>query len=368
MPDWIEATTVGDLLVRLAATAPKETAVVLPPDRLTGQELLDRVVQRARGLSALGIDRGTNVGLLMPNCLEFIETFFALAMLGAVTVPINIRHQPVELEHVITNGQLTAIVTTDGTTEKIDFPDLLRRCLPPLPHHSGSLSLDGLPRLRRLIMIGGDGAPGFVDQAELDQRAESVSLRDIDTYRSRVRIRDVALLLYTSGTTSKAKGCQLSHEAVARTGMARFAERPDAGRGAVWTPCPLFHVGALVPLIGCVGTGATFLTTRGFDAGETLRLLEAERITTALPLVPAFTDALMDHRSFATTDLSSLQQILSTGTRQKVERVQKAFAPAKLVSGYGMTELCGVAASSELDESSEVRLDWDGRPFRGIEM
>src|SRR4029079_6175667 len=104
-----------------------------------------------------------------------------------------------------------------------------------------------------------------------------------------------ALLLYTSGTTSRPKGVRLSHHAVLSTGTARFAQRASTGSPVVWTPCPLFHVGALVPLIGCVALGIPFVSQTQFDAGEALRLWEEERVTTALPLFPAFTDAILDH-------------------------------------------------------------------------
>jgi fatty-acyl-CoA synthase len=99
-----------------------------------------------------------------------------------------------------------------------------------------------------------------------------------------------------------------------------------------------------------------------------LLLWEEEGVTTALPLFAAFTDAILDHPAFAATDRARLQQVLTTGRRHQVERAQRELAPARLVSAYGMTELCGVVASSPLDESDEDRLAWDGRPYGGVEV
>jgi fatty-acyl-CoA synthase/long-chain acyl-CoA synthetase len=127
-------------------------------------------------------------------------------------------------------------------------------------------------------------------------------------------------------------------------------------------------VGSLIPLIGAVAAGIPFVTTSGFDAGEALALLEAERVTTALPLFPAFTEALLDHPAFGATDFSTLRQVVTTGSPVLLERAQSAFAPARIVSGYGMTELCGVIAASPLDESDADRLAWDGVPFDGLEL
>ncbi|MGH9000669.1 MAG: class I adenylate-forming enzyme family protein [Acidimicrobiia bacterium] len=341
MPDWVEATTVGDLLVRAAASVPETTAVVLPPDRLTYRDLLERVGHTAAGLTGLGIGRGDHVGLLMPNCVDFVEAFLALSLLGAVSVPINTRYQPGELAYLVEHARLAAVVVTDGTSFGTDFSDLV--------HRSGT-------------------AVPVLERAAIEGAATSVPASSVAAARRQVRIRDTALLLYTSGTTSAPKGCLLSHEAVVRTAIARITERPDQGPTVIWTPCPLFHVGALVPLVGCVGTGSTFVTTRWFSGAEALRLLESERVTTALPLFPAFTDAMIDDPAFPGTDRSSLQQILSTGSPDRVERAMTAFAPARLVSAYGMTELCGVMASSRPDESDDDRLAWDGSPFTGIEL
>jgi acyl-CoA synthetase (AMP-forming)/AMP-acid ligase II len=107
---------------------------------------------------------------------------------------------------------------------------------------------------------------------------------------------------------------------------------------------------------------------REFEPGRALAVLEQEAVTNAIPLFPAFTDAMLDHPTFGGTDLSPLQDVVTTGTPQNVIRAQRAFAPAKLVSAYGMTELCALAASSPADEPDDERLIWDGRPFDGIEL
>jgi acyl-CoA synthetase (AMP-forming)/AMP-acid ligase II len=314
-----ECGTVGAILVRAATSSPDALALVVPPDRLSYRQLHERALVTARGLAASGVAAGDRVGLLMPNGTEFVESLFAVALLGAVAVPVNPRLQPPEIAYV---------------TE-----------------HAGT----------RLV-LSADGHPGLADAAGAVEGSAVLAAGE------RVRPSDDALLLYTSGTTSKPKGVRLSHRAVVGTGTARFAQRADAGPPVVWTPCPFFHVGALVPLIGCIALGIPFVTQRQFDAGEALRLWEQERVTTALPLFPAFTDAILDDPSFAATDRARLQQVLSTGRPDQVERAQRALAPARLVSAYGMTELCGVAASSPLDESDDDRRTWDGRPFAGIEL
>ncbi|HWE68156.1 MAG TPA: class I adenylate-forming enzyme family protein [Acidimicrobiales bacterium] len=362
--------TIGAALTRAATLWPEQTAVLLPPQRASNRELHQRAVALARGLYALGVRPRSRVGLLMPNCMEMVETVFALAMLGAVSVPINTRLARTELTYIIGQAELTMVITTDGTPEGIDFVELLERSLAAPPGRDGQFDLPQLPALRRCVVLQDDPAPaGFVNSEELDDRGSEVTADLVEHIGRQVALSHPAVILFTSGTTSSPKGCILSHEAIVGTGVARIDERRRSAHPVVlWTPCPLFHVGALVPLVGCVALGAPYITTRRFDAAEALRLLETERVTIALPLFPAFTDAIMDLPQFEASDLRHLEQILTTGPPRSVERAQIGFAPAKLVSGYGMTEVCGVAASSPAEESDQDRLVWDGRPFEGIEM
>ena len=358
MRDWAEVCTIGDTLVRAASEAPDATAVVLPPHRVSYRDLHAGAARTARGLLGLGILPGQRIGIVMPNCLTSILTFYAAALIGAITVPINTRYTPSELAHILDHADLAAVVTTDGTPENIDFAAKVLRAV--------ELSSGGTPEL---LLLGADPVARFVSDNDLDEVASSVASELVDEYRRRVRIRDLTVLLYTSGTTTRPKGCMHSHEPLVRTGAARITERPaGAIHPVIWTPCPLFHVGALVPLIGCIATRSTFVTSRGFDPERTLELLRAERVTTALPLFAAFTDAIMDLPRFRSGALPELRQLLTTGNQTAVARAQRAFAPAKLISAYGMTEMCGVAAMSAESDSDAERRSWDGVPLRGVRI
>lgn len=366
MGGWTEITTIGDALTRARALWPDEEAVVLGPDRVTYKELEDRVTLVAQGLHGLGVGPQVRVGLLMPNVLELIEAVFAVAALGGISVPLNTRYQEADLGYVIGHAELSLVVTTDGTPEGVDFVQLLRKALPDFDEPE---AIDDAGRSRSLIIVRVGIPSALVKPEEFERLVGSLQPEAVARRRRGVRIRETAMILYTSGTTANPKGCLLSHEAIVRTGMARINERRrHPGRAVIWTPCPLFHVGALVPLVGCIATGSKFVTSRRFDAADALHQLEAEGVTVALPLFPAFTQAMIDCPAFGSVNLSVLGQILTTGPRSDVERANAAFSTAKLVSGYGMTEVCGVAASSRISESDGDRLEWDGHPFGGIEM
>jgi len=305
----------------------------------------------------------------MPNTVELIQTILAVATLGAITVPLNTRYREIELGYVIRHSEVSLVATTDGSVEGVDFVKLLgEAAIEPTKVGDPENAREDDPT-GKLICLQLGPHPQFVGQERFEHLSSSISPATVSTFRQSVRIRDTAMILYTSGTTAAPKGCLLSHEALVRTGVARIQERRLSNeRTVIWTPCPMFHVGAIVPLIGCIATGSTFVTSRQFDPAETLRVLESEHVNVALPLFPAFTEGLIECPEFSTTDLSALDQILTTGPRPVVERAMSAFPRAKLISGYGMTEACGVAASSAVTDSDEDRLRWDGVPFVGIEM
>ena len=121
----IQVTTIGDLLLTAADRHPDALALAFPDRTLNYRELASGALRRARALQALGVRPRDHVGVLMHTCAEFVETFFAIAMCGAVIVPINARYKSGELAYVIDNGDLVTVVTTDAISESVNFVERL---------------------------------------------------------------------------------------------------------------------------------------------------------------------------------------------------------------------------------------------------
>ena len=133
MSGWAEATTIGDLLMRSAENRPDHEAIVFPHARFTYGEVAERAKQAARSLAALGVGRGDHVGLLMPNCPDFVFNFFGIQLLGAVAVPINTRFRARELAFVIDNADLVVLLTSDIVDDAVDFVERLGETFEDLP-------------------------------------------------------------------------------------------------------------------------------------------------------------------------------------------------------------------------------------------
>lgn len=365
-----EVTTVGDLVSRSAARAPQNLALVFPGRRLTYGELADRAIEAARSLAALGVAKGDRVGILMPNCPELVEVLVGAALLGAVVVPVNARFKQAELAYIVDHADIAVLCTTDLVADYVDFVALLSASLPGLAGSANprNLGLADTPALRCTVLFGSTVAPGFLSEAEFRQAAAEVSADQVARRAERVRVRDRAIMMYTSGTTDRPKGCVLSHEAVVRNARAARRRFALSSGDRFWDPLPLFHMGGVLPWLACVDAGATFLTSSHFEPEEALALMAGQHVTFLYPTFPTITQALIHHRAFAETDLSGVRAMLNVAPVDQLRSMQAALPQAVQIGSYGCTEVGGVVAYNELEDDLDQRLTTCGRPFPGIEV
>ncbi len=373
-PFRISATTLGDLLLKGWDKAANKEALIFPGERKTYEDVVQSVLKRARGLKALGIKRGDHVGILLPSSIEFVETLFANAMCGAVSVLMNARYKAPEMAYVVENADLAAIVTNDLVNDHIDFAQRLTEAFPDLPHATDSamLTLSSAPLLKRIVMLGGRSVPGFVDQAAFDAASDQLEDADIHASRLTVRVRDTAMILYTSGTSANPKGCLLSHEAVTReaSNLARYRWAFQSDERA-WSPLPLFHIAAMLCMLGAMDVGGTFIGQPHFDAGESLKQIEEEGVTMMfLPFV-TFHQAMITHPDWAKADMSSvrLQNSCFAFMPDRVGQAYREKAPGMLQVGtMGMTEATGIVTTGGYAMDPEMGFKKLGFPLAGIEM
>jgi acyl-CoA synthetase (AMP-forming)/AMP-acid ligase II len=362
---WSEAVTLGDLLLKAAARAPAADAIVFPEERLSYGELEARARALAGGLIGLGVKRNDRVGVLMANSPDAIASMFAVALAGAVVVPINTRYRAVELPFVVSDAGVKVVLTSDRIDDYVDLLGLLHEALPglaeaPDPH---DLQLDGAPALRSVVVLGGARRPGTLSESDLAAPTDELEFR-----RAAARVRDDALLLYTSGTTSLPRGCRLTHEAIVRN-WATVAQILDLGAGErIWAPCPLFHLGAIGPLIAATSVAATFLSDTWFVPARALQLIQAERATHLYPAYPPITQGLIDQPAFARADLSSARVMLNVGPADLLRQMQAAMPNVVQLSLYGSTEGGGAITYSQLDDDLEARVTTCGVPLAGAEV
>jgi fatty-acyl-CoA synthase/long-chain acyl-CoA synthetase len=370
----ISVTTMGDLLLSAADRYPDTPALVFPDSQYSYRELAARAVLRARSLQALGVKPRDRVGILMHTCPAFVEIFFAAALCGAVVVPINARYRPSELAYVIENGDIATLVTTDAITEQVSFVDRLTSALPGIESQADArhLQLGVAPILRNVVLMGSTAAPGFVAQDEFDALAEASPERSVHVARLGVRVRDVGLMLYTSGTTANPKGCLITHEAQVRNSIALGRHRYRlTHEDKFWSPLPMFHIASVLPMLAIFDVGGTYLTMGYFDAGVALDMLERHEVTATYPCFVTIMQGLIYHPNFPRTDLSRIKLMNSNFAVQPPEvaaSIMKAMPQALQVGSFGMTETAGTVCTGSPDEALSLRITRLGKPLPGLEV
>jgi fatty-acyl-CoA synthase/long-chain acyl-CoA synthetase len=368
----ISVTTIGDLLLNAADKYPDTLALVFPDAQYTYAELASRAILRARSLQALGVKPRDHVGILMHTCPAFVEIFFAVALCGAVIVPINARYRSGELAYVIENGDLVTLVTTDTVAEQVSFVERLSGAFPDLKLQTEptSLRLDAATKLRNIVLMGTSKPAGFVSQSRFESLANGVAERDVHIARLGVRVRDVGLMLYTSGTTANPKGCLITHEAQVRNSIALGRHRYRlTHEDRFWSPLPMFHIASVLPMLAIFDVGGTYLTMGYFDAGVALDMLERYQVTATYPCFVTIMQGLIYHPNFARTDLSRIKFMNSNFAVQPAvvaESIMRAMPQALQVGSFGMTETAGTVCTGAWDEPESLRITRLGKPLPGL--
>jgi len=368
----LQATTLGDLLLVAADSQPERMAVILPDQRSSFAEIRQAAFRRAMSLQALGVGPGDHVGLLLPTGMDFVETMFAIALLGAVTVPVNARYMPPELAYVVENGDLKVLLTTDKIAESVNFVERLNKAFPQLEQADAKkLDLRAAPLLKNIVLFGKSSAGGMLTEDQFDSLAEQGDMQQLHLNRLQIRLGSTAMILYTSGTTANPKGCMISHEAIVRNSAALADRYELTGEDSFWSPLPMFHIAAILPLTAIFAKGGTYVTTGYFQAGEALRMMEEDKVTATYPCFWTIMSDLVDHPDFETTDLSRVKLMNANFAVQPPEigeKMKKALPNAVFVGTFGMTETAGTVSTSRLDATEEQRFTRLGTPLSGMEV
>ena len=363
-PPFTEVATLGDLLLRAAHEQPDRMALALPNQTATFAELEKSASQVARALLSFGVSPGQHVAVLIPNCVEFAATLFGISLVGAVAIPLNVRNRSTELRFIIANSEAVALITSDDPADPVDFIATLEEAFPDLGDGAAVA-----PALRHLLLIRGNDRGPFVGADRFLGHAAAVTADDLDELRRRIRVRDPALIIYTSGTTANPKGCVLSHEAVTRGPVERSRYRLSAGdHDVTWGAGPLYHIGSLAPFIGSIGVAGTYVTDTFFEPERALRLMETHGVTLAWPWFSAIVQGLIDHATFDSSRLQHLRYLFMIAPPTLVDRVQDVLPQTEVLQACGMTETAGIFALCGPDEDRQSRSTTNGKASPGIEV
>tara|TARA_B100001029_G_scaffold83670_1_gene68632 strand:- start:288 stop:1913 length:1626 start_codon:yes stop_codon:yes gene_type:complete len=361
--------TLPDLLARAVNKFPDSDIVVFPESRTTYKELYERASKSACSLKSMGIGSGDSVGILMSNCLEFVDLLIGSQLIGAVPVPINARYKAKELAYVIDDAELKVLATTDRIVEHVDFVSLLQEAFPDLERQQNPMELElkEAKSLNSIILFGERKPTGMLDTKTFQSLFDQTDTEEIEISRSRLQIRDIAMMMYTSGTTANPKGCPITHEALVRPAMEAGRTRfYISEKDRMWDPLPMFHMSFVLPLIACIDAGAALLTMEYFEPKLALSYMKSESATLNFASFPTIMEALLNHEDYD-PEILDMRIVNNVGPADLLVSMQERMPKTLQISAYGLTECGGVVSFGHVEDSLEKRTQTSGRLFRGIQ-
>ncbi len=338
------------------AICPDKAAIVFEGKRYTFNQLNERVNRIGNALLKMGVKKGDRVAMLQVNTNQCVETYFAVAKIGAIYVPLNFRAKGSELTYMLNSSGSETILMGER------YVQLVNSIKPELETVKNFIALDGK-------------ADGMVYCEDM------IASSSPDEIFTDIGDDDTTILVYTAGTTGFPKGVMLSHNSFAIYVLENVSPAdPVAQEGNILT-VPLYHVAGIQAMMAAVYGGRTLIMERQFEAGEWMGLVEAEKANRAM-MVPTMLKMLMDHSDFSKHDLSSLRVITYGAAPMPLEVIKKAvelFPGVSFINAFGQTETAStittlspedhnITGTEEEKEKKLKRLASIGRPMSDIEM
>jgi len=303
---------VGQGFLASVARDPGALAIVDGARRLNYADWADEIRRVAAGLGAIGLNKGDHLVTALQNRLDAATLHWACQIAGIIIVPLNWRATPAELDAVLADADARAVAFETATAGIVADAPYAR----------------GIPHLAVGDAVGDKHLDDF-------RHFEPLSTRPA------IEASDTSLMLYTSGTTGRAKGVPRSHGAERAATLAHIAQNLYRFGECTLGVMPLYHTMGVRSLLAMAAINGCFVCLPRFDAGTALTLIAREQIS-ALYLVPTLYHDLLADPGFAAADIASVTRLGYAGatmTDGLLARLDKAFRPELFVNHYGSSEI-----------------------------
>jgi len=372
--------TIGDLLDSQTERYSGRDALVHVEagTRFTYREFKDECDRVARGLMAVGIEKGQHVGIWVTNYSEWIVAQFATAKIGAVLVTVNPSYRTHELEYVLKQSETNALILI-GQFRTSDYVAMANEVIPELKDSApGELKCGSLPHLRNVVFIPPPSDPkaktpdGMWSWEDVRQKSEDVSDGDLSKRQASCDPDDTINIQYTSGTTGNPKGAMLTHYNLVANGYYTGEGMKFTEEDRLCIPVPFYHCfGCVLGNLACVTHGSTMIIpSEYFEPLKALEAVEKEKCT-ALHGVPTMFIAQLGHDRFSEFDLSSLRTGMMAGSPCPIEvmrQVVDQMGASEITIGYGQTEASPVITLTRTEDTLERRVSTVGTAIPNVEV
>lgn len=320
---------ISEFLDLSALLVPERTAIAFEGKRYSYAELKERVNRLADALNRLGLKKGDRAAIIEVNCNQYVEACFATARLGAIFVPLNFRIRQDELSYLV--GEAEPSVLLVGSR----YADMVRSVKPQLTS------------VKHFVILGGERE----GMQSYDELLESGSPED-KTF-AEVKDEDIAVLMFTAGTTGFPKGVPQEHNAYSSYVLSSV-DPPDmeAQPETNLLVMPLYHVAGMQALMASIYGGRTIALMRQFDEKEWFETVQREKATRVM-VVPTMLKRIVEYPEFEKYDLSSVRVITYGAAACPYEVLKEAierFPGRALINAFGGTETSSTIAALRAED------------------
>lgn len=345
-------TTIGQLLQDKTEENPDKEAIIFDDRRITYEELNEMAERLANYLMKRGIGRGDKVSIWLPNLPEWIVAWFAIPKIGAVVVPTDPWLKSGEIEYMFNDSDTKAVITTDEHG-KYDFLNIIEDVKPELEN------------LETVVLLEGE-SDEFDTISFDDALEEGKGWEDDEDYLERKKGTDhddVTFILYTSGTTGKPKGVQLSHYQIVKNAHDQGEILHTSEDDKLVIPVPFSHCfGNVMSITLMVSFGGTMIPLVDFEPHAALELVEQEEAT-MIHGVPTMFIRELEVIKEEDYDIDSLRTGIMAGSSCPVETMKSVINDlgCNVSITYGLTEASPGVTMTRFDDSVEDRVETVGR-------
>ena len=365
--------TLGGILEKWVREQPDHEFMIYPDRglRFSYKEFDERVDIFAKGLLAIGVRKGSKVGVWAKNVPDWMTLMFATAKIGAVLVTVNTNYKAAELEYIMKNADIHTMCMVNGYRDS-DYVQILYDLVPELKTlPRGHLHSERFPELRNVVYIGQEKQRGMYNTSELMTLGSLTDDAMLSEAKAQVGCHDEINMQYTSGTTGFPKGVMLTSHNILNNGQ-------TIGDCMHFTPAdrllicvPLFHCfGCVLGVCSVITHGSTMVMVEDFDPLKVLASVHRARCT-ALHGVPTMFIAELNHPMFDMFDLSSLRTGIMAGAPCPIETMKQVMDKMyckEIISVYGLTEASPGMTASRVTDSMEIRATTVGCAFPNVEV
>ena len=363
----------GDLLDKCIRNHPDNDAIVYVDRdiRLSWKEWGIEVDRVAKGMMAMGVQKGEKVAVWATNVPDWITLMFATAKIGAIMLTINTNYRSAELDYVLRQSDMENLFLIDGVRD-VDYVQTVYDLVPELRvQPRDSFHSEKYPHLKRVVHLGPEKHRGMYSMNEVKSLACQITDEEYKERQDTVDVHDVTMMQYTSGTTGFPKGVMLTHFNIANDGYWLGANMNYGPTDRLCLNVPLFHCfGCVLGVCSVITHGSTMVMVEDFDPLKVLASVHRERCT-ALHGVPTMFIAELNHPMFDMFDLSSLRTGIMAGSPcpiKTMEEVVDKMNMKEITIVYGLTEASPGMTQTTYDEPSiEKKCSSVGKRLQGVD-